>query len=175
MTQARSWKTRVLTTDAEFRSFGNRVLRYEVDELLNALYLLTALRQSPAANRLANPLVESMAIHSRNLIEFLYFAKRFPSDVRARDYGVDWTTVWRTNPRGILANLYDRASKQVGHVTAGRLGIRRREKRYSPRATRKLLRDFRRFLAAAKRGPHPGRIGRRLAEVDGVIGQVLHP
>ena len=170
------WTKRTLRTDREFRNFGNRVLVYEVTELLNSLNLLSTQDFTRASVlRYRNALVESAAIHSRNIIEFLYFtkSKRHPGDVRATDYGVDWTTKWRHDSTALLPTLYRRASKQVGHVTAGRLGVRTREKRYSRRATRLLLREFRRFVFEAQQGPHSGRVGQHLDDIAKVLQDII--
>jgi len=84
----RSWsrKTRVLRTHAEFREFDNPALPREVQGISDSPQLLASLDSSdPITLRLKNPLVERLAIRSRNPIEFLYRDARRKDDVRDYD------------------------------------------------------------------------------------------
>lgn len=92
-------------------------IRYEMQQLINATDAIT--RQLPVHNGLQHMIVESFAIHLRNLITFLYPYSKRENDVCAEDFFIDLNTWHKLRPRisTILEHAKSRADKEVGHLT----------------------------------------------------------
>jgi len=80
------------------------------------------LASSPDRVRLNNALVESMAVHVRNLIDFLYLDGRDPSDVVAADFviGVSWSSI-RPVETALIKDAKRRTNKEIAHLTTDRI------------------------------------------------------
>jgi hypothetical protein len=72
-----------------------------------------------------NALVEAMALHARNLIDFFYTPARWPTDVVADDLVANvaaWTNA-RPPKTALLIAAKPQADKQVSHLTYDRVGL----------------------------------------------------
>lgn len=77
-----------------------------------------------------NALLQSFALHVRNLIDFLYNDKHQPDDVYAGDY-FDTPEKWQQLRLAItpgLTKAKKRANKEVAHLTYSRLKVTQEEK-----------------------------------------------
>lgn len=93
---------------------------YEVDMLYISLnHLVQAIRQNDNENR--NLTLECFLLHYRNIIEFLFFDKKFPDDARAIEFidRNEWS-ILNTSYTDDLKKLYTRACKEVDHLTYSR-------------------------------------------------------
>jgi hypothetical protein len=74
-------------------------------------------------SRLKNVLVESFALHLRNVIDFLYDEKHYPTDVIAEDFlePGGWAGI-RPPMTKTLEDARERANKEVAHLTTLRIG-----------------------------------------------------
>lgn len=109
-------KTKDLTIEQLVAYFAEHI-RYEMQQLINATDAIT--RQLPIYNGLQYMILESFAIHLRNLISFLYpYAKR-ENDVCAEDFFNDLNAWHNVRPTMSLAleHAKNRADKEVGHLT----------------------------------------------------------
>ena len=112
-------KTKELSNEQMHLYFAEHV-RYEMWQLLNATDAIS--RQLSIHNGLQYMVVESFAIHLRNLITFLYPYTKREEDVCAEDYFIN-TEVWnklRPKISSILKRAKTRADKEVGHLTTSR-------------------------------------------------------
>lgn len=78
---------------------------------------------SPAdTTRLSNVLIESFAVHLRNIIDFLYLDRPKPSDVVATDFFEPgrWQGL-RPAISGTLETARVRANKEIAHLTTDRI------------------------------------------------------
>jgi len=102
----------------DFLAYSKEHIFYEVQKLLEVRDLILLGRPSGLFKMIA---IESFAIHLRNLITFLYPTKNpRGTDVYARDFFLEpekWEEVISKN----LEDARDRASKEVGHLTTGRI------------------------------------------------------
>jgi hypothetical protein len=111
----------------------NRVsedLRYEVQMLHAAAQGLASqvLAPSPAHNAL----IESFAIHARNLIDFFWLDSDKSDDVLAADFFTesDRRTTTRPQISPLLTQTRKRANKLVAHLTYTRIEIDPRDKQW---------------------------------------------
>ena len=95
---------------------------YEVRAFVAATLRLEAKPKDPWVE---NALVESMAIHFRNLQEFFFFSEGKKDDARAFHYIEGWPE--GVHGAGAFAALRDRVSKQVGHLTYARVRYTKKE------------------------------------------------
>jgi len=73
-------------------------------------------------NRLSNVLIESFAVHVRNVIDFLYLGNPKPTDVVAADFfaSEEWAKIRPCiSPRLSAARV--RANKEIAHLTTDRI------------------------------------------------------
>ena len=119
-------KARHGLTDSELLAYSNEHVLYEISMLVQCGQLLThrLVSVSPAlATIIRNAIVESFAIHVRNLVDFLYPGTNVkPTDVIADDF----FDLGKRPPNfpAIAPSLEaarKRAHKQVSHLTTGRL------------------------------------------------------
>lgn len=118
-----STKPRKPRTETDLRDASSH-LTYEIDMLwgsarvhANGSGLLSA--------EIKNALVESFAVHLRNLLDFLYLENPRPDDVIAEDF-FDTPEIWVTNRPAksqILKAAHTRAHKEVSHLTYNRLSL----------------------------------------------------
>ncbi len=107
-------------------------LRYEVQMLRSATYALTS--TIPLGFVLQNALLEAVALHTRNLVDFFYLTPnpRHPDDVLARDLVRD-LAMWeaaRPVKSGLLQEAEVKADKQVAHLTYARLGLTEEQRKW---------------------------------------------
>lgn len=75
---------------------------------------------------LQNALIESFAMHARNLVYFLDAERPYKSDILADDFLLEpstWHSIKGSIPPSIQPVL-DRTNKEVAHLTYDRLGVR---------------------------------------------------
>ena len=80
-----------------------------------------------------NALLQSFALHVRNLIDFLYNDKHQPDDVYAGDY-FETPEKWQQLRNAImpgLARAKKRANKEIAHLTYSRLDVAQKEKKWA--------------------------------------------
>jgi hypothetical protein len=127
-------------------------LRYEVAMLLSTAQGLASgiLRESPAHNAL----VESFAVHARNVIDFLWRNSSNDDDVLAEDFFPS-PDLWhgrRPQMPSLLETAKQRAHKQVAHLTYTRVLLSEQEKEWQfVEIAQQLQQVFAHFLRAA---PH---------------------
>jgi hypothetical protein len=98
-------------------------IAYEWEQLHRSAQLL---RHRPAGqdqNGERQALIESFAIHARNLIEFLHLDRTYPTDVRATDFlasGHPWPTTSSSGLAGLMAKVFVQANKQIAHLSIDR-------------------------------------------------------
>jgi len=85
-----------------------------------------------------NTLLESFAVHSRNLFDFFYTENRYKDDILANDFIIKKKEFKskRTKKR-ILENLTNKANKQIAHLTYSRNNYNRSTKGWSVSAITK--------------------------------------
>lgn len=119
-------QSRKVLSDPDLQAYSRDHLLYEITMMVNCAQILRTSLQSSSpelARALTNAIIESFAIHVRNLVDFLYPGVNIHGDdVIADDFF----------PRGkrpatfptlssILEVARKRAHKQVSHLTTGRL------------------------------------------------------
>jgi hypothetical protein len=109
-------KTKDLTIEQLAAYFAEHI-RYEMQQLINATDAIT--RQFPIHNGLQYMILESFAIHLRNLISFLYPFSKQENDVCAEDFYKNFNTWHKLRPTisSTLEHTKIRADKEVGHLT----------------------------------------------------------
>lgn len=111
----------------------NRVckhLRYEIQMLYAAAQGLTS--QVLAGSMAHNALVESFAVHTRNLIDFFWRDSKDSDDVVAGDFFTEpehWITN-RPQISSLLQQAKKQAHKQVAHLTYTRIDIDLQDKQW---------------------------------------------
>jgi len=112
-------KTSELNEERLLAYFSEHV-RYEMQHLINATDAIS--RQLPIHNGLRYTVVESFAVHLRNLITFLYPYTKRDTDVSATDFFTS-SEIWDSlHPKlsDILERAKTRTDKEVGHLTTAR-------------------------------------------------------
>lgn len=118
-------KARTVLTDAELIAYSKEHLQYEISMLVGCAHLLGRPFQSDmpeVAQIFRNVVVESFAIHVRNVVDFLYPNNVKPTDVLADDFfpqGMRSPAFPSLSSK--LREARERAHKQVSHLTTGRL------------------------------------------------------
>ena len=100
---------------------ASKHLHYEV-QMLHAVAVASGLFGS---GPITNALVESFAIHVRNLIDFFYLKEPRQDDLIAEDFFADaaqWRSV-RPNLSADLDQAKKRAHKEIAHLTYARLDV----------------------------------------------------
>jgi len=118
--------------DDELYLYGGAHVRYEIEMCASAAHLLLAF--TPERNSLTNALLESYALHLRNLIEFIYWTPKPPDDVNAVHYVRDkdaWLAA-RGEASDFLKGVKLRADKQIAHLTKKRFIGDAPEKQWDP-------------------------------------------
>jgi hypothetical protein len=100
-------------------------LAYEIGMVWATHNLLVTGAVNPQTNRqLHDAVLESFAVHVRNLIEFFYDNRKKPDTGIAGDYfadPADWRKLTGEKPAD-LARAYTMAHKQISHLTYDRIG-----------------------------------------------------
>jgi hypothetical protein len=120
-------------TDLELTVFSAMHLHYEIDMLVRVAERPLGLRGQPIYTVDRNALVESYAIHLRNLIDFLYASPK-GDDVGAVHYVRDvarWGAALGPMP-AVLTEARERVGKQIAHLTRRRFEDGAAEKTWHP-------------------------------------------
>jgi hypothetical protein len=112
-------------SDPEALAYSQEHVYYEIEMLFLIGQLLdrASAPTSPREQVVFNALVQSFAIHLRNLIMFLYPDRVYPTDVLATDFVAD-LGAWQRNLPAISGTLKDaktRAHKEVAHLSTERI------------------------------------------------------
>lgn len=151
-------KARNILTDRDLAAYSKEHLAYEISMLRDCAVLLnySSTGLAPALQcQLRNALLESFAIHVRNLVDFLYPTNVHFNDVLADDYfeGQSRPSNFPSLP-SVLDEARKRAHKQVSHLTAERLAGTQPGKQWPlgeiVKATIGVLLEFTRAAAATK-------------------------
>ena len=102
------------------KSFLEEHFVYEVNMFCVSLESIIAFK---AQNNfwIDNLVLENFLLHFRNIVEFLYFDKKYPDDARAKEYinPDDWSLL-KKSYSDETKKLYTRACKEIGHLTYSR-------------------------------------------------------
>jgi hypothetical protein len=124
---------RARRTDAELARVSNDVA-YGLHQLAGAAERLARAEPDRIDDPIIrNALIESFVANARSLIEFFESRPKYPSDVVASDFFDDaatWTAI-RPPTSPDLDGVYDRASKQLAHLSYRRNEISEDDKRWS--------------------------------------------
>lgn len=114
-------------TNEEAYQYSELHICYELDMLRWSTSALLNIKKDtdstdPNLIFIKNAIIETFAIHSRNLIDFLFPPiKTHKSDVTIRDYLDDIGNQQIPECRGILDEARTKAHKQVAHLTTERI------------------------------------------------------
>jgi len=158
---------RKVLTDAELLEYSEKHLLYEIAMCFKAGLLLVDFGLMDPVPELAREvarmaLIESFAIHLRNLIDFFYPAKVFDTDVLAEDFFVA-----RALPKNFpvlsvsLESARNRASKEVSHLTTERIAGTPPKKSWP---VAELSREMRALLVQFVREASPARLHAEIGE-----------
>lgn len=167
-------KTRKVLSDAELIAYSKEHVYYEIQMLCGCLQLLMANLQSPSqalVGVMRNALLESFAIHLRNLVDFLYPNTVKDSDVLADDFfpHAKRPGAFPALPVN-LADARKRAHKQVSHLTTGRLDAGDPGKNWSVHA---LTREVLAVLVEFSRLASPGKLDSSVRDYISQISKAL--
>lgn len=121
------WKKR---TNEELKQISGHLL-YEY-HLFNACIKLIPSPIIQTNDALRSALIESFAIHTRNLLKFFYDEKLREDDVVASDFYPEqneWGLIKeKYNNKDLLKQIFNRVNKEVAHITYKRLEVTQEEK-----------------------------------------------
>jgi hypothetical protein len=145
-------KSRTLLSDSELSAYSKEHVLHEISMMVNcAQHLKSAFRGSPATVQvLRNTVIESFAIHVRNLVDFLY-----PTRIRGDDVVADDFFEQGTRPAGFPAiskrfeDARTRAHKQLSHLTTGRISGNAPGKEWDPELATEILAVLAQFVSTA--------------------------
>lgn len=116
-------------TDAELKAYAEEHLQYEVDMFIWSAGILVFLAPYKDKGYLPwainNALLNTFAVHSRNLIDFLYSRSRrkdYATDIVIQDY-VETDVLTQNLPAisALLEEALNKANQQVAHLTLKRI------------------------------------------------------
>jgi len=96
---------------------------FDVVEVIKIIH--SELIESPVREVIKNTIVESFAIHLRNILHFLYAENPKPSDLNANDFVLDeeiWKKTCSVAPDG-LEKYIIRANTEVAHLSYERIKV----------------------------------------------------
>ncbi len=96
------------------------------------LALVQELSKGYPPGTMKNALLESFALHVRNLIDFLYAENPSSDDVYAGDFfpcKEDWVKI-RPQITSLLEKVKKRANKEISHSTYSRIEVNQEEKKW---------------------------------------------
>ena len=102
------------------------LVRYEIDMFRETCRQLK-LKSKPKSVFEKNLFIESLAIHTRLLVEFFYNKKKYPNDLVAQDLlptSKDWVRI-RPLKTQSLEDVTRKADKQLAHLSRWRFKIER--------------------------------------------------
>jgi hypothetical protein len=106
-------------TDVELRAFSGHLL-YEIEMFsgtVGVLAVVIELEESNLRTTLRNALMESWALHVRNLLSFLYDTRAGKGDAVAADFvGSGWAAKRGAKP-DVLKLAHAKASKEMAHMS----------------------------------------------------------
>jgi hypothetical protein len=111
-------------------------LTYEIDMLYFSAMTLIKGRIAepfPQIPTLKNALIESFAIHIRNLIEFLYWNKKNGRDRVLAEYIIGDAELWHSQLGEMteeINTIYEKACKRVAHLTIDRIYVTPEDKNW---------------------------------------------
>jgi hypothetical protein len=112
-------------TDRELLAFSTHLL-YEIEmsgATMQGLAAIDPLEASNFRTTLRNALMESWALHVRNLLSFLYDTRAGKGDVIAADFiPVGWAAARGPKPE-VLKLAHAKASKEMAHMSFVRSGL----------------------------------------------------
>jgi len=119
--------------DDELKNYAETHLQYEVNMLSLSVSVLASLARrantSPLPWLLSNGILNTFAIHARNLIDFLYSRSRgrdYPTDIIIQDYVGDNEISLHLRPISpLLEKALIKANKQVAHLSMDRIEYER--------------------------------------------------
>jgi hypothetical protein len=116
--------TRKRLSDEELVEYSREHIFYELVMLFDTGATLQSgkIDTSPRSNNLPNAVLESFAIHVRNVTEFIYPRNKRHGDVSAQDFfasGELPSNFPKITPE--LDRAWNRANKEVGHLTVDRV------------------------------------------------------
>jgi hypothetical protein len=138
-------------TEAELLQFSDEHLFHELNMTFQTAAALTDSKPCPVTSAL----IESFAIHARNLIEFLCIR---PKDgYVAAEHFFENPGDWNAKMPPALAKIYGRASAEVSHLTTDRQSGIPPEKEWNPDSVIKeiepIARDFATRASLKRLGP----------------------
>jgi len=102
-------------------------VEYEIRKLIETH---NALVRDEVSEELHDPVLESFAVHTRNLIEFFYDRVKWPTDARAEHFFSDpakWKKLAGEKPPD-FEEAKAKVDKQISHLTYDRVGLTQEEK-----------------------------------------------
>lgn len=116
-------------SDKQLLEYANEHLQYEVDMLVWSAGILAFLarhmREGYLPWAINNGLLNSFALHARNLINFLYsrsIGKDYPTDIVLEDYISDEATLEHLHEKTpLLEEALIKSNKQVAHLSMERI------------------------------------------------------
>lgn len=122
MKQMKINKKSINLTDEEKRQFLEEHFSYEVIMLsfsANKLIEFNCIKDTYCTNMA----LETFLFHARNLMEFFYYDKKYPTDARAYDFLKDKAEWEKIKPKETdsIEKIKDRSGKEIAHLTYKRI------------------------------------------------------
>jgi hypothetical protein len=117
-------KIRPQHTDEELHALSHHLL-YEIEMLHDSYSYLATIFTMPSQERprrLINALLESWALHVRNLLSFLYDDRPSKGAAIAGDFVDDWVAIRGAKP-DVLRVAHLKASKEMAHILWHRIQL----------------------------------------------------
>jgi hypothetical protein len=119
---------RNILSDDKLLEYSEEHVRYEIAMFFNTGSLLlhwnqTKIEPQPLREVLRHTVIESFAVHCKNLIDFFYDETPFGTDVIAKDFfiGNQFTPSFPAAASPRLKDAKRRADKEVSHLTSERI------------------------------------------------------
>lgn len=129
------------------KSFLEEHFAYEVKMLCVSLEgIILSIQQGNIWMK--NLAIENFLLHFRNLVEFLYFEKKYDDDARSKEFinAANWSLLYKSYTKE-SKKLYFRACKEVDHLTYSRFYGTPPEKAWDcPKMFNLIIRDVKNFL-----------------------------
>jgi hypothetical protein len=168
-------------SDGELRDYADHHLKYEIEMLVWASGIMATLgtfrEEGPLAWACNNALLNTFALHSRNLIDFLYLGasdKGRATDVIVQDY-VDQKTLSKYLPpiTPLLQQAKKKADKQAAHLTTDRIQYAKSGKGWKfIEIAKDIMKAFRAIAPVLPENRVSDPLKRRISQSDLFIPQV---
>jgi hypothetical protein len=159
---------RNVLSDDKLLDYSEEHVRYEIAMFFNTGSLLlnwnqTRIQPEPLSEVLRHTVIESFAIHCRNLIDFFYDEAAFGTDVVAKDFllGNQFPASFPTAASLSLKEAKRRAGKEVSHLTSERIAGTPPEKAWPAPG---LLSEIRDLLLQFVQGAAPTKLHSKVSE-----------